>query len=52
MEERKIYSFIGLAKKAGMVAAGEGQVEAAIKKKKAALVIIAKDASINTRKKN
>ena len=31
MEENRIYSFIGLAKKAGAVLAGEGIVRAAIK---------------------
>ncbi len=51
MEENKIYSFIGLAKKAGTVLAGEGIVKAAIKKRRAFLVIMAKDASPNTKKK-
>jgi len=51
MEENRIYSFIGLAKKAGAVLAGEGIVRAAIKNRRAFLVIMAKDASPNTKRK-
>lgn len=51
MDENKIYSFIGLAKKAGAVLAGEGIVRASIKRRKAFLVILAKDASPNTKRK-
>lgn len=51
MSEDRIYSFIGLAKKAGAVFAGEGLSEQAVKKRKAHLVLIAEDASLNTRKK-
>ena len=51
MWEDKIYSFIGLAKKAGAVMAGEGLTEMAVKRGKAYLVIITQDASLNTRKK-
>lgn len=51
MWEDKIYSFIGLAKKAGAVMAGEGLTEMAVKRGKAYLVIITEDASLNTRKK-
>lgn len=51
MWENKIYSFIGLAKKAGAIATGEGLTELAIKRRKANLVIVTKDASANTRKK-
>ncbi|NLX64277.1 MAG: 50S ribosomal protein L7ae [Clostridiaceae bacterium] len=51
MWENKVYSFIGLAKKAGAVIAGEGLTEMSLKKGKACLVIITEDASHNTRKK-
>lgn len=51
MWEDKIYSFIGLAKKAGAVMAGEGSTQISLKKGKAYLIIIAEDASYNTRKK-
>lgn len=46
-----MYSFIGLAKKAGAVAAGENPAELAVKRGRACLVIIAGDASHNTVKK-
>ncbi len=51
MWEDKIYSFIGLAKKAGAIMAGEALTEQAVKSEKAFLVIITEDASLNTRKK-
>lgn len=51
MWEDKIYSFIGLAKKAGAIMAGEGLTEMSVKRRKACLVIITEDASVNTRKK-
>ncbi|NLW02973.1 MAG: 50S ribosomal protein L7ae [Clostridiaceae bacterium] len=51
MEENRIYSFIGLAKKAGGVAAGDYAAEYAIKCGKAACVILAQDASPNTANK-
>lgn len=51
MSESKIYSFIGLARKAGALCAGEGQTEGAVKSHKAVLVLITEDASGNTRKK-
>lgn len=51
MEEHKIYSFIGLARKAGGVAAGDCAAEYAIKRGRAACVILAGDASPNTAKK-
>lgn len=51
MSENKIYSFIGLARKAGAVQTGEELVEKAVKRGKARLVIVAKDASLNTRGK-
>lgn len=46
----KIYSMIGLAEKAGKVESGEFSTEKAIKGRKAHLVILASDASENTRK--
>lgn len=46
----KIYSMIGLAEKAGNVVSGEFSTEKAIKSRKACLVILASDASGNTRK--
>jgi len=51
MWENKVYSFIGLAKKAGAVITGEWLTEMALKKGKVCLVIITEDASRNTRKK-
>ena len=47
----KLYSLISLSKKAGKVAGGETAVEFAIKQKKATLILVAKDASDNTKKK-
>lgn len=44
-------SLLGLAQKAGKVASGEFATESAIKSGKAALAIVAEDASENTRKK-
>lgn len=44
-------SMIGLAMKAGKVAAGEFAVEKSVKEGKAFLVVIALDASDNTKKK-
>lgn len=44
-------SYLGLAKKAGKVRSGEFQTEEAVKKKLACLVILAADASDNTKKK-
>ncbi|MCR4690282.1 MAG: ribosomal L7Ae/L30e/S12e/Gadd45 family protein [Lachnospiraceae bacterium] len=48
--EKKILSFLGLANRAGKVASGEFSAEAAVKDRKAKLVIIAADASDNTKK--
>lgn len=50
-DEKKIYSLIGLAKRAGFVQSGEFSCEKAVKEGKAKLVIIAGDASDNTKKK-
>ncbi len=46
----KIYSMIGLATRAGAAASGEFSTEKAVKDGKAVLVIVAEDASENTRK--
>ena len=46
----KILSYVGLATKAGKSVGGEFSVEKAIKEKKARLVIVATDASDNTKK--
>ena len=47
---KKIYSYLGLAQKAGKLAAGEFSVEKAVKEKKAVLIIISEEASENTKK--
>ena len=46
----KVLSLLGLCKKAGKLAAGSFAAEMAVKDKKAALVLVAKDASENTKK--
>lgn len=46
----RVYSMIGIAEKAGHVVSGEFSTEKAIKSGKACLVILASDASGNTRK--
>ncbi len=51
MWEDRVYSFIGLARKAGSVAPGEMACENALKYGKAQLVIISSDASSNTQKR-
>ncbi len=51
MKADRILSLIGLAQKAGKVASGEFSTENAVKSRKAKLVMIAKDASENTKKK-
>ena len=48
--DRKILSLIGLATKAGKIASGEFQTENAVKDKTAYLVLVAEDASENTKK--
>lgn len=45
-----IYFILGLCMKSGNLLSGEFQCEKAVKKNKAKLVIIAKDASLNTKK--
>ncbi len=47
----RIYSFLGLATKAGKVISGEETCERAVKARKVRLVIVANDASESTKKK-
>lgn len=49
--DNKIYTFLGLATKAGKVASGDETCERAVKSKKAYLIIVAENASDNTKKK-
>ena len=46
----KVLSMIGLATRAGKIAAGEFSVEKAVKSGRAVIVIVAEDASNNTKK--
>ena len=48
--KKKVLSMLGLAMKAGKVVSGEFQTEAAVKDGTACMVIIATDASENTKK--
>jgi len=48
--QNRIYSMLGLATKAGKTVSGELPTEKAIKEEKAKLVLIAEDASDNTKK--
>lgn len=48
--QNKILSLVGLAMKAGKVVSGEFSTEKAVKEGKASLVIVAEDASGNTKK--
>lgn len=50
MDYKKILSLLGLAAKAGRVQSGEFQTEKAIKTGQARMVIVAMDASDNTKK--
>lgn len=47
----KFFSLLGLCKRAGKLAAGEVAAEQAVRKKQAQLLILAEDASKNTKKK-
>ena len=51
MKRDKVLSLIGLATKAGRTASGEAMTESEIKSGRAFLVIVASDASENTKKK-
>ena len=48
--DKKILSLFGLAARAGRLASGEFQTETAVKEGTACLVVVAEDASNNTRK--
>lgn len=50
MNQNKVLSYISLATKAGKVASGEFSTEKAVKERKAYMVIVADDASDNTKK--
>lgn len=50
MKPDKVLAMLGLAAKAGSVKSGEFSTEKAVKEGKAYLVIVAKDASDNTKK--
>jgi len=47
----KVYSYLGICQKAGKLASGEGFCEKAISSGEGKLIIIAQDASENTKKK-
>ena len=47
----KVYSYLGLAKRAGQVVSGEQAVMGGIQRGKVLLILIATDASENTRRK-
>ena len=47
----KFFSLLGLCKRAGKLVAGEVAAEQAVRKKQAYLLILAQDASKNTKKK-
>ena len=49
-EKKKIFNLLGIATKSRNLASGEFSTEKAVKEKKAALVIVAEDASDNTKK--
>lgn len=51
MAQNKVMSLLGIAMKAGKIASGEFSVEKSIKENKAYLVLVALDASDNTKKK-
>ena len=51
MKQDKVLSFLGLATKAGKTAGGEFATEKAVKEGRAYLVMVAENASDNTRKK-
>ena len=51
MLKNRLFSILGLAQKAGKIASGEFATEKAVKSGLAYLVIVAEDASDNTRKK-
>lgn len=50
-EEKRVFGYLGLAKRAGKLVSGEMMAEESIRRGKAVLTIIAEDASSNTRSK-
>ena len=48
--DKKVLSLFGLAARAGRIASGEFQTETAVKSGEACLVVVAEDASENTKK--
>ena len=50
MTNNKIYSLLGLAQRAGKISSGEFMTEQSVKAGKAVLIIVAEDASANTKK--
>ena len=50
MSSNKVLNLLGLAARAGKIASGEFSVDKALNGKKAALIVLAEDASENTRK--
>ncbi len=50
MDLKKAFGYLGLAQRARQVASGEFQTEEAVKRRRAKLVVIASDASDNTKK--
>lgn len=50
MDYKKTLSFLGLAAKAGRIASGEFMTEKTVKDGRASLVLVAEDASDNTKK--
>ena len=51
MQNEKIKRLLGLAARSGKIAVGEGRATDCIKNKRAHLVIVSEDASLNTKKK-
>lgn len=50
MKQNKVLSLLGLSARAGKLVSGEYSTETAVKSGKAALVLVAEDASANTKK--
>ena len=48
--EKKVLSLLGLSAKSGILVSGAASTEKAVKEHKAALVVVAEDASDNTKK--
>ena len=49
-EEKKVYNLLGITTKSGKLVSGEFSTEKAVKEHKAVLVMVAEDASDNTKK--